>query len=513
MKKRLFFLLISALVISLAAGCGSQPTTSEQEPGSEQQPVKDSLTVAYTDQVDSLDGYGSATLASERMCLLIDATLLRFDEDYNMVPYVAESWDVSEDGMVYTFHLRHDVYFSTGENVVAKDVVFSFNHGAASPFSSPWFIAFKEVRAIDDYTVEIELKYPYAPLLRTLCQPTNGIISQAAYEATGEDWYKNPISCGPYKVVDWSSTDKIVFERNEKFFEGVPPIKTINVVIIPDPSTKVIALQNGEIDAAVDVDSYQRQNVLNDKNLVLAEVPSSRYCYLGFNMSEEPFKSNLKLRQAINYAIDVEAVIASAMDGIAVPATCTMASNAECFPKDLKPYPYDLEKAKQLMAESGVKDLDINLVCRSAGEQKVGQVIQSCLAEIDIKVTVLQLETGGYYDAADKSTFDTIIGTWGDSLLDPDGVIGYRYNSKLLGSAGNVLRVSDPKLDQYIKDGYSAIDPKKREQIYAECFQYVKDQAYEVPLFYFIYNVAYHKDLKNAGPNTTNMIFYHTWSW
>jgi peptide/nickel transport system substrate-binding protein len=508
MKKSLIILLVLVVAFSmLMTGCGDSKAASTEEA---QQ--KDSLVIAYTDEPDSLDCHNTSKNMSEKMCANIYATLLTFDDKYQVQPYVAKSWEISDDNLTYTFHLRDDVFFHDGKQMTANDVLYSMERGKASSYSSYYLEAVKEFKVVDDYTIQMVLNEPYAPLLNMLCEPFLGIINKESVDELGDAFGQTPVGSGPYKVVEWVPGTKIELEAFDKFFEGAPPIKNITVKFIPDPSTKLISLENGEVDVADSIATNNIASVEDNDSLVMLQTPSAKYCYMGINNQSEKFK-NVKFRQAINCAINKEAIIQIAQDGIAQEAACSISDQAFGYPKNLKGYKYDVDMAKQLLTESGSNVTELNMICKDAVTKKVAESIQADLNKIGIKVNVSVLEAGGYYDAIGKGNFDTFIGAWSDSLMDADPVVGMRYHSKFVGDPGNYDWLEDQKVDDLIAAGRVESDKAKREAIYAEMFQYVSDQAVEVPLFYYVSNLGASKDLKGIKALTTGMYYYNDWSW
>jgi peptide/nickel transport system substrate-binding protein len=492
----------------LLSGCGSKEADSDAPDAAQ----KDTLTIAYTDEPDSLDCTKTTKNISEKMCANIYATLLTFDENYSVQPYIAKSWEVSEDNLTYTFFLRDDVTFHDGKHMTSADVLYSMEQAKASSYSGYYLEAVKEFKVVDDYTIQMILSEPYSPLLNMLCEPFLGIFNEESMTELGDKFGQTPVGSGPYKVAEWVPGTKLVLEAFDEFFEGAPALKTVTVKFIPDPSTKLISLENGEVDVADGIATNNIASVEQNEDLVMLQTPSAKYCYMGMNNQNEIFM-NQKFRQAINCAINKEAVIQIAQDGIAQEAVCSISDQAFGYPKDMKGYSYDVEKAKQLLAESGSNVTEFDLICKDAVAKKVAESIQADLSKIGINVNVSVLEAGGYYDLIGKANFDAFIGSWSDSLMDADPVVGIRYHSKFIGDPGNYDWLEDDKVDSLIVAARAESDTSKREAMYAELFQYVSDQAIEVPLFYFVSNLGASKDLKGVKATTTGMYYYNDWSW
>jgi peptide/nickel transport system substrate-binding protein len=246
-----FFTIISMLIIALmlTTGCGTTANNTADTNGSAAEtkdsatPVKDTLKIAYSDSLNNLDCNLTSENMSEKMCANIYGTLLRFDENYKPQPYVAKSWEISADGLTCTLKLRDDVKFTDGKKLTSKDVVYSLKKSKESPANGAFLAPVKEFVAVDDYTVNLVLEAPYAPLLNVLCEPLIGLFNEETYTAAGDGFKTAPVSCGPYKVKEWIADTKLVLERNDDFFGEPPAIKTVEIMFIPDATTKTIALK------------------------------------------------------------------------------------------------------------------------------------------------------------------------------------------------------------------------------------------------------------------------------
>lgn len=507
MNRKLSLLLTLIMLASaLLGGCAGAPAA-----GAPAAQARDTLTIAYTDEPDSLYCFGTTINMAEKMCANIYATLLKFDENYNIIPYVAKEWSISEDGKVYTFKLRDDVYFHDGSHMTSADVLFSFETAKASAYSAFYLETAESFRAVDDYTFEITLHAPYSPFLNMLCEPFLGIINEKSLTELGEKFAQAPIGSGPYKVVEWAAGTKLTLVAFDKFFEGEPPIKNIVVKFIPDPSTKLISLENGEVDVADSIETNNIAAVESNKDLVMYKTASTKYGYMGLNNQGDKFKDNVKYRQAINYAINKDAIIQIAQDGMATPAVCTISDQTFGFPKNMVGYTYDPEKAAALVAEcDSLEPFDI--MCSTAVSKKIAEAIQADLAKVGIVANVAMLERGGFFDALAKCNFDAFISSWADSLMDVDSVVAMRYDSSFVGDPGNYDWIIDEKIDQYMDDGRKEGDPEKRQAIYEEFFQYVSDQAVEVPLFYYTSSIAASTAVKGIKPMATGIHYYNDWS-
>lgn len=518
MKSRILSLVVFLVfVLMITAGCGTAANNSsdgkDAAANGSGKSAKDTLKIAYSDSPDSLDCNLTSINMSEKMCANIYGTLLKFDGDYKPQPYIAKSWEISPDGLTYTFKLRDDVKFHDGKKLTAKDVVYSLKKSQESAFNGAFLAPVKEFKQVDDYTVSLVLVAPYAPLLNVLCEPLIGIFNEETYNAAGDSFKTKPISCGPYKVAEWLPENKIVLERFDDFFEGPAPIKTIEVRLIPDETTKGISIENGEVDAAENISTTDRQNIMNNKKLNFFETPSTKYFHMAIN-NENGKLGDVKVRQALSYAVNKKAVIDTAMDGIGQEAVCTVNDKCFGFPANFTEYEYNTEKAKQLLAEAGKTGLKIEIIIKySELNKKMAETIQADLNKGGFDCSIKISEAGGFSDAIEKGNYDLCLLTWSDSLMDADAIVAYRFDSKFMGFAGNWSRIKDAKLEKLVVDARSTNDVEKRKEYYKQMFEYVRDQAFEKPLFYSMNNLAANKDLKIKKALPTGIYYYNDWSW
>lgn len=511
--------LVIALLLSVGCAGGgdkkvdTNQSVSTQTKDTPAQTQKDTLKIAYAKGPDTLDCNLTSNNEAERVFANIYGTLLKFDSDYKPQPYIAKSWEFSADGLQCTFHLRDDVKFHNGKKLTAKDVVYSFQKVQQSSFNGAFLTPVDKFEAVDDYTVKLSLKAPYGPLLNVMCEPLCGIVDSEAYETSMDSFKTKPISCGPYKVVELIPDNKLVLERFDEFFGGPAPIKKIDIMFIPDVSTMAIALEKGEVDAAEGISTNNRENIMANKKLNFFEAPATKYYHLAFNNQNEKLK-DIKVRQAISYAINKKAVIGNAMDGVGKEAVCTVSEACFGFPANFSDYEYDPNKAKALLKEAGKEGLKFDIyISFNDLNKKIAETLQSDLNAAGFDVAVKIMERPGFVDAVGKGNFDVAVLSWSDSLMDADATVAYRFDRNFTGMAGNWSWIMDDKLMKYVVDARSTVDEQKRKDTYKEMFQYVKDQAFEKPLFFPMNNVGASKDLKVKGASPTGIYYYNEWTW
>ena len=518
MKKRILaFIVFVSFALLAITGCSSSTDKSSGSKGSSAQGdgsgAKDTLRIAYTDNIENLDCNLTSNNICEKVFANIYGTMLKFDKDYKPQPYIAKSWEVSEDGLIYTFKLRDDVKFHDGKQLTAKDVAYSLKKSQESAFNGAFLAPVERFDVIDDYTISLVLKTPYAPLLNVLCEPLIGIVSEETYEASGDTFNVKPISCGPYKVIEWIPETKLTLERFDEFFGGPANIKNLEILIIPDLTTKTIALENGEVDVAENIATTDRENVIKNDKLQFSEVASTKFYHMAINNEVEKFQ-DIRVRQALCYAVNKKAVLETAIDGVGKEAQCTVNEQCFGFPEGFQDYEFNTEKAKQLLAEAGKTGLDVNInIAYNDVDKKMAETIQADLNNAGFNCSITISETGGFNDAVEKGNYELTLLSWSDSLMDSDAIVAYRYDSKFFGWAGNWCRIKDAKLEELVVAARSTNDVAKRKELYKEMYEHAREQAYEKPLFFPMNNIAANASLKCGEALPTGIYYYNEWSW
>ena len=361
MKRLLSLALVVMLVLSLFTACGGD--SAGTNPGGEAAPAapsgeKDSVIVAMNADPTGFDPQVTLDATAMMVMYNIYDTLVESDGacSSDIRPGLAESWDISDDNMVYTFHLKSGVKFHNGEPFTAADAKFTIERAMVEPATASYCASIDKVDAPDDSTLVVTLKVPFANFLMNLGGSFFGVVNEKAVTESGEDYGRNPVGTGPYKFVSWSSGDNVVLAYNEDYHGEAPAIKNVTYRVLPDTSTALVALQNGEIDALPNSAPIDAPTIEADPNLNLYSAPGATIAYIGFNTQAAPF-DNEKVRQAVKYAINKEEVFMGAQDGDGVLANSPLNEVMDGYnPDDPVMNPYDLEKAKALMAEAGYAD-------------------------------------------------------------------------------------------------------------------------------------------------------------
>lgn len=527
-------LLISILAISMfLVGCsgksnepagstGSTKSTDSGNSGSSESAKKDTLVYGRSGDSVSLDPISTTEGETFKVTENIFETLLEYgDQDTTVNPGLAEEWSVTDDGLSYTFKLRKGVKFHDGTDFNAEAVVFNFNRWMnGNEESFPYYSMFggykgeeghviKEVKAVDDYTVQFDLTRPQAPFLKNIAMSPFGMASPAAVEKYGDKFRENPVGTGPFKFVEWKQNDRITIEKNTEYWkDGYPKLNKVIFRVIPENTARLNALANGEIDLMDGLNNSDEATVLGNDNLQIIERPSMNVGYIGLTTNRKPFDNKL-VRQAINHAVDKQSIIDAFYGGKADAAVNPMPSSIEGYNDAIEPYPYDLEKAKALLKEAGYENgFEIDLWAMPVARpympeaQKVAELIQESLSKIGVTANIQSVEWATYLDKAAKGEFDMFMLGWTGDNGDPDNFIYTLLDKDSIGS-NNYAYYSNDELHDILIQAQTEPEQEKRNELYRKAQEIIHDDAPWVPLVHSTPLLAAAKDVANYLPHPT----------
>lgn len=494
MKKLLTLILCLAMVLSVFAGCSSTPATEEGASSSGEaaqgeaadSEYKDTLVYALNTDVQSLDPQIQNDTTSEQVVKMLYNTLLKFEDDGTVVGDLAESWSVSEDKLTWTFNLKQGVKFHNGKELTSADVKATFdralNAEAGGLRTTEIIKMFTAVEAPDPYTVTITTDGPYGPMESLMCNMSLGIMDADYIEQYGLDLgtsVEGENGTGPFKVVSWERDQEIVVERFDDYFGTPAKLQTVVYTVIPEAASRVIALETGEVDVIDKPTNEDLERLEADtENFTVLRKPtiSQRLFRFGCN---DPIISNTKVRQAIVYAIDRQAIIDALFTGSAYPSTAPLAPVTFGY-SDLGEIEQDLELAKSLLAEAGYPDgFDTKIVTTERYQNgiELAEIISQQLAEIGINAEIEVWEwsalsaswNGITADEFDQPIF--IMGA-GPSMRDADGGLRGLYTTSETGlNDRNYGFYSNAEVDALIEQGMQETDQQKRVEIYKEAME------------------------------------------
>jgi len=404
-------------------------------------------------------------------------TLVEPDTSGKIVPALAESWSVSPDGLTWTFRLRRDVVFHNGQQFTSKDVAATLNRildeKTASPKRSE-FTVIQEIRTPDPYTVVLSLSEPYAPLLASLASGWGAILPSSLI-ASGHNFGAEPVGTGPFKFERWIRDSRISMVRNDRYWmKGLPKLARVEFQIVPEQAVQVQGLAAGSIHALEFIDPDDLPILQSNPNVTIKKELTSLILVMAMNTSREPL-SDLRVRQAVNYAIDKQVVLDVAYGGGKVGSTFLDTGNA--YYTDFSSlYPYNPEKAKQLLKDAGVgnREFTISVPQNYPLHVKAAELMQQMLTNVGMKVKIQLVDWSTWLSSVySGGNFDfTVIGHTGK--LDPDGTLaGY--------GAGKYVKWYNSTVEAKIKEAAKVSDFAARKKLYTEALEIM---AKEVPFVY-----------------------------
>ncbi len=431
---------------------------------------KNTLTIELMSSPTNLDARVGNDNASGRVFDLIYSGLVKVTPDMSYAPDLATKWEMPDDKTI-VFHLNPNAKFHNGQPVRAADVKWTYDSLMDPKFVTSkrsGYAAVDHIEAPDEHTVIFKLKEPNGGLFDNL---TLGILP------TGADTnvYKtHPIGCGPYKVVDFRSDDRVVLEAFDQWHGGPPKIKNVILRVIPDATTRILELRRGTVQFEVNAIPFENISEFDGKpDFTVDKQPGSVYQYLAFNL-KDPILKNLKVRQAIAHAIDRQKICTDLMRGYAIPTDTMLAKGHWARAENLPAYPYDVNAAKQLLDEAGYKPgpngIRFTLSFKTSTDAEASlraQMIQAMLGQVGIKVSIQSSEFGTFFDQISKGEFQ-MYSMSRNGVQDPDFYYVIFYSKNTPPSGQNRGYYSNPKVDQLLVEGRSTFDKAKRKAIYGQ---------------------------------------------
>lgn len=504
MKRRFAFVLAAALSIGMLAGCGpktpannsasssgdvsgsvsgdrSIPQSSTEKFSADNNPLvtdKDTVIFSLASDLESLNPITTSTIVTNEVQKNAYEGLVNYDLEGNVLPGIADSWEYDADTYTYTLHLRDDVYFHDGSKLTSEDVAFSMEVGKETGRMSLSCNYIETITIVDETTLTVTLNANYSPFLYFLAINLP-IICKESYEAGILDDHIN--GTGPYKMVSYTPGDRVVFEANDQYYGGKPAIQNLIFKIVPDANTQYIALESGELNLSRDFSMNNIQDILDNPQLDIYQGESGNVYYVGMNQSNEVLQ-DVRVRQAINYAIDREFIIEVCEEGYAELANSIANKGMFGYTEDAKYYEYDPEKAKQLLADAGYADgltFDIPILCKDGKFKKAAEVIKEDLAAVGINIEIGVRDAAGFTDDFNKGNFVLCVTSIN---LSQDA----HHVTMCFSSTGylNKCNINDPELDALGEKAAQEQDTETRRQLYHDILCKVADDALFAPIYY-----------------------------
>jgi peptide/nickel transport system substrate-binding protein len=410
------------------------------------------------------------------------------DDNGDIVPALAESWEVSDDGLSYTFKLRQGVKFHNGEDFTAEAVVATWETGKDPKNDyTDSYLRVSSVEAVDDYTVRLTSETPN-PVFLTEVAAGWGIVPPAYIREVGIDEFaNNPVGTGPFKFVERISGDRIVMEANPEYWEeGLPKVARLTYRVIPDSATRLAAIQTGEIHIANRLNADEVTTLEGSSEVQVVSYPNDRVYYVGFknigNGVDTPIM-DAKVRQALNYAVNRQAIIDAIFSGEANLISGFVVASNLGYDDSIQPYPYDPEKAKALLAEAGYAEgFQISMGCPADGYVNINEVclaIQRDLSAVGVEVD-LEFKTTNTFWSEDR--YGAVGPMYVDSWSSEIGEALPRLQGALI--PGNTYNTwEDPKITELIEKISATVDRDERAKLYGE----IQKLMFDDPPFIYLY--------------------------
>mgnify|MGYP002788722913 FL=1 len=416
-------------------------------------------------------------------------------------PGVAESWEISDDKLTYTFKLR-DTKFSNGKAVTAEDVLFSLKKASAEAAPLGFLYApIKAVEAVDEKTVKITLKQPYAPVLSALSAYSAAIVSKEAYEAGAEAFGQKPVCTGPFVVEEFTRGTRLVLAKNPDYWEQgsdgqpIPYVDKVEMRYVADSNARVLGMQNGDFDAIASVPYNQAESLKSAADIKLEEVPIFRLDYVYTNHKAKPLDSK-DLRLALNHAADREAIMKVVFFGYGtIPNSYMPKVN---FHSDaVEPIPYDLEKAKALVKSSGYKGQTLKLMvdAGNAPSKQIATILQQGWTEAGLKVEIVEFDVGTAFDMSSKGNYMLYVSYITSDINDTDELATLQADGR--GSTKSFFsNYRNDAVGKMLDEARQESDPAKRAELYAKVQDTVYHDGYSVPLNFAPMLNAHHTQIE-----------------
>ena len=489
---------------------------------------RDDINLTLNQVIETLNPYDvSSIICSQLYCQIYDNLFFHNDKG-ELEPRLAESFDLADDNVTYTIHLRDGVKFHNGKKLTAEDAAWSIDYALKSgPYTRlrPKAPGYKEVKVIDELTFQIVSEGPNPTFLNNVSIWVNIFDKEevlAAGDKFGIEWV--PAGCGPYVVTSYNPDSEIDLEAFEDYYQGPAAIKKVNYKILTDNNTITVAFESGELDLiVVPTAAWGRFQGNSDFNTYLS--PTNHTSFFQVNSTRGDALADKRVRQAFSYAMDREMMILAAYDGIAQPAYSFFNADSvfggftveELEEAGIPTYQYDPEKAKALLAEAGYPDgFDAGVILSISGSywEKMSTVFQANLADIGVKAEIESADSASC--RARRYELDYDIANTGNNFV-PEGSYSYVYfkyldDERKAAGERTELALQDPNLEAAFQKVLTEMNREKRRAAYVELARVLQDEMYVLPTFHKAIPYAYNKGLVCDEINT-NYYYIYKFHW
>lgn len=418
---------------------------------------------------------------------LIFEGLVRASEDGTEIqPCLADTWDISEDGLTYTFHIRDGAKFSDGSDVTAEDAAFSIERALNDGSWNSLISCIKEAKAVDDSTVEIDLNNPSGSLLSCLASFICAVYPENYYsEADTDTLTREPLGSGAFYLEEWDPDEKMILKKNPYYWEeGYPLADEIDLLVVPDDNTRLMQLQAGQIDAMEGVSAQMRTQLQSTQGVKILDFPTTHVDYVSFNYTNEKLNGK-RVRQALNYATNREDINQAVFGGLGTLCPSVVWPTAEFFNPDQKSYDYDPDKAKELLKEAGAENLDLNLIISTGDASSLMEatILKDQWSKVGVNLEIEQMDSSARRDARNNLTFEVLLNYFTSDITDTAEnmemfCIKDNFDCWHLGWNGK----EQEEAEKLVKEAGATNDKEIRKKDYYKAQEIMADNALIIPL-------------------------------
>ncbi len=441
---------------------------------------------------------------SERIDDLIFDDLLSRGDNLDVAPGLAERWEIP-DPLTYIFHLHHGVNFHDGRPLTSHDVKWTIESLLTGKIRSPKTATFRFIDHIDipdDFTVILHMKEPDAALLWNLSDGAIGIVPYGS----GNEMTTHPIGSGPFKFVSAETDKEVVLERNDNYWGEKAKLSRVRFAIIPDTTTEALELRKGTGDLSINSLTPDTVRTLEREPFLGVEhAPGTEIQYLGFNL-RDPILKDVRVRQAIAYALDRQPMIRYLLGGWAQPARSVLPAQSWAYEGNVPPYHHDPEKARQLLEAAGypvVNGVRFHITMKTSTVESTRlmvAVIQQQLREVGIALDIRSFEAATFLADVTRGAFQMYGLRWVGGNQDPD-IFYVFHSSRFPPNGANRGRYSNPRVDALIDQARREVDPAARKPIYSEVQKILAEELPYIDLWYLDNVLVHNKRVRNLKLN------------